>query len=113
MNKVATIIAACLINSATCIAENGITITQERFQPGSRFPDNATQFVTVHNGTNSKVFVRVVCGFIRDRQLVGVGNGWANNLEAGQNGYLEITTDIEGPPPDHAECRVDKLDVAK
>jgi hypothetical protein len=111
MRRPDLLIAACLICGAACAAEteSEVTITQDRFTPGSKFSDDATQFVTVHNGTTAKVNARVSCGFMRGQQLIGTGHDWAVNLETGQNGFLKITTDIGAPAPDRAECRVERL----
>jgi hypothetical protein len=107
MRRPDLLIAACLISGAACAAEteSEVTITQDKFIPGG----NATQFVTAHNGTTAKVNARVSCSFMRGQQLIGTGHDWAVNLEAGQNEYLKITTDIGAPEPDRAECNVERL----
>jgi hypothetical protein len=69
MNRLMIIAAACLISSAALAGE--VTLTLGRFKPGSSYPDKATQFVTVNNGTDSTVDVEVECGFLRGPQLVG------------------------------------------
>jgi hypothetical protein len=104
MNKFMIVAATCLISSAALAGEVRITLGQ--FQPGSSYPDEATQFVTVSNGTDSTVNVEVECGFLRGPQLVGTADRWAINIPHGQNSHQELPTDVQGPAPDRAECRI-------
>jgi hypothetical protein len=123
MNRLMIAAAAVCLISGTAFAGE-VTLSLGRFKPGSSFPDEATQFVTVNNGTDSSVDVLIECGFLRGPQLVGTDhewsiNGpqlvgtdheWSINIPAGQSAHEQLETNIDGPVPDRAECRISQIE---
>jgi hypothetical protein len=111
MNRLMIIALACLISGAAFAGE--VTLTLGRFKPGSSFPDEATQFVTVNNGTDSSVDALMECGFLRGPQLVGTDHEWSINILAGQSAHEQLETNIDGPAPDRAECRISQIERSR
>ena len=69
----------------------------------------ATQVVAVKNNTTKRIsIIYVECGFFRANILLAAARYYAENVEAGQTAYIEVTSQ-DAAEADRSECRVSSV----
>ena len=69
----------------------------------------ATQVVAVKNNTTKRIStIYVECGFFHANTLLAAARYYAENVEAGQTAYIEVTSQ-DAAEADRSECRVSSV----
>jgi hypothetical protein len=69
----------------------------------------ATQVIAVKNNTTKRIStIYVECGFFHANTLLAAARYHAENVEAGQTAYIEVTSQ-DAAEADRSECRVNSI----
>jgi hypothetical protein len=104
----ATVTLAALVGSASAdtltFSKGAVEVEMKKgaFEQSSR---RVEQLLTVTNRSKIAVnSVRVECGFFHDDLLIGRDFGWADKLQPGQSGYVQLSAYVLSV--NRTDCRI-------